>query len=152
MAKSDYDREIRDRVEKFVADMTILIRRAALESVGEALKGRASKRPVPAIPKGATRGSSSSTGRGRRVAERAVAGGGRKKRAAKGAKRSPESLETLSNDLLARIKKNPGERIEEIAEALGTTTKELTLPARKLVEGRKVKTRGQKRATRYFAK
>lgn len=69
----------------------------------------------------------------------------------KGAKRSPEALEQLTKKLLAYITKNPGERIEQIGVGLGVSTKELILPAKKLIADGSVKTRGVKRATAYRA-
>lgn len=51
MAKSDYDREVRECVERFVAEMSELVRRAALESVNEAMGGPAPKRAPKATPK-----------------------------------------------------------------------------------------------------
>ncbi|HET9959095.1 MAG TPA: hypothetical protein VFQ61_31610 [Polyangiaceae bacterium] len=69
---------------------------------------------------------------------------------AKGAKRSPEELEELTTQLLEYIKNNPGQRIEQIAEGLGTSTKELNLPAKKLLNTKAIKTKGHKRATQYL--
>jgi hypothetical protein len=69
---------------------------------------------------------------------------------AKGQKRDPKVIEATTEKLLAHIRKNPGERIEPIGKALGIATKDLTLPVRKLIESKRVKTRGQRRATTYF--
>lgn len=49
------------------------------------------------------------------------------------------------------VAKNPGLRIEQINKQLGTTTKELALPIRKLVASGAVKTKGKRRSTSYFA-
>jgi hypothetical protein len=71
----------------------------------------------------------------------------------KGAKRTPEELEQITKNLLAAIRKKPGQRIEEIARAMGNvTTKDLALPVIKLWDQRAISTKGQKRATRYFPK
>lgn len=40
--------------------------------------------------------------------------------------------------------------MEQIAKTLGTTTKELALPAKKLIAEKKIKTKGERRATKYF--
>lgn len=69
---------------------------------------------------------------------------------AKGAKRSPEELEALTKNVLLHVKKHPGQRVEQIAAALGTSTKELALPVLKL--GKALKTQGQRRGTKYFAR
>jgi predicted transcriptional regulator len=68
-----------------------------------------------------------------------------------GAKRSSESLEAMQTKVLTFITRHPGLRIEEINRELGTTTKDLALPMRKLVAAKTLKTKGQRRATTYFA-
>ena len=68
----------------------------------------------------------------------------------KGQKRSAALIEKTTGELLAHIKAHKGERIEEIAEKLGVTTKDLKLSAQKLLANKKVKTKGVKRATRYY--
>jgi len=74
------------------------------------------------------------------------ASGGRKK----GAKRSPALIAKTTRALLAHIKANNGQRIEQIAAAMNVSTNDLKLPASKLLAGKKVKTKGQKRGTHYF--
>ena len=74
----------------------------------------------------------------------------RMKTRAKGAKRTPDELEALTKNVLAHIKRNPGQRVEQIAAALGTSTKELALPIIKL--GKALKTQGQRRGTKYSAR
>jgi hypothetical protein len=69
----------------------------------------------------------------------------------KGAKRRPEALTALTDKLGAFIVKNPGLRIEQLGRALGTPTKELALPVKKLIAAKRVSSKGQKRATTYFA-
>ena len=68
----------------------------------------------------------------------------------KGQKRDPALLAHTTDSLLAFIKTNKGQRIEEISKSLGVSTKELALPAKKLISTKKIKTKGQRRATRYF--
>lgn len=70
----------------------------------------------------------------------------------KGAKRPPEEIEQLTGKLLAYITKHPGERIEQIGVGMCVPTKELLLPAKKLIAAGKIRTKGQKRATSYSAK
>ncbi len=69
----------------------------------------------------------------------------------KGEKRSAALLDQTTAQLLGHIKSNPGQRIEQISADLGLSTQELKLPTQKLLAGRKVKTRGQRRGTKYFA-
>ena len=133
MASSHLERLIRDKTDRFVAELTELVKEAALESVGLALGANGAS--------GAIRG-------GRRTRSP----GGAPPRRRKGQKRTPESLARLTNTLFEEIKSGPGRRIEDIAKAMRTTTKELALPARKLLEAKKIKTTGRKRATKYFTK
>jgi hypothetical protein len=58
----------------------------------------------------------------------------------------------LTESLYKAIKSGPGRRIEQIGETLGVPTKDLALPAKKLISEKRVKTKGVKRATTYFAK
>jgi hypothetical protein len=71
------------------------------------------------------------------------------KRKAKGQKRSASDLAVVVAELNHYIAKNPGQRIEQIGKSLGVSTRELALPAKKLIASGAVKTRGQKRATVY---
>lgn len=130
--------QIRERVEAFAAEIAELIRASAMETVAAALNEGV----------GGGRGG---RGRGRVVGGRPGRGAARAVVArAKGAKRPPSEIESLTTELGNYIKNNPGQRIEQIAKGLGTTTKELTLPVKKLLAKKAIKTRGQKRATQYF--
>lgn len=136
MANSLNDR-IRARVEQFAEELSVLIRESAMETVREALGGvttggrRGGRARPPAIP----------------PAGRIL---GRSRALPKGAKRAPEEIERLTSKLHEYIKNNPGQRIEQIAEGMGTNTRELNLPAKKLIATKQIKTRGQKRATTYY--
>jgi hypothetical protein len=132
--------QIRERVEAFAADIAELIRASAMETVAAALGEGA----------GGGRGG---RGRGRGAVGRPARGAARAAASrAKGAKRPPGEIETLTAELGSYIKSNPGQRIEQIAKGIGTSTKELTLPVKKLLAKKAIKTRGQKRATQYFPK
>lgn len=52
-----------------------------------------------------------------------------------------ELLESFANEI----------RIEEINREMGTSTKELALPIRKLIAAKAIKSVGAKRSTKYFA-
>jgi hypothetical protein len=125
-------------VEQFAAELAELIRESAMETVSVALAGA---RPSPG--RGGRRSAAVLVGR---------AGRGRAASREKGAKRPPDEIERLTGKLLDYIKGNPGQRIEQIADGMGTSTKELNLPAKKLIAGKQLKTKGQKRATQYFAR
>ncbi len=73
-------------------------------------------------------------------------------RSRSGAKRSPAQLERLQEAVLETITLNPGLRIEALSEVMNVSSRDLTLPIRKLLGARKIKKKGQKRATSYFAR
>lgn len=70
----------------------------------------------------------------------------------KGVKRAPDEIAGLTKQLHVYISKHPGQRIEQIAAGMGTVTKELNLPVKKLIGAKKLSTKGHKRATTYYAK
>lgn len=130
---SQTDAELRSLVESFVEQLKSLLRRSALETVQSAL------------------GEEPPVRRGRKPAAARTAAPVTRARK-KGAKRTPEELEALVGSLVDYVRKNPGQRIEQIGAALGIGTKELALPAKKLIADKQLRTKGQKRATTYFAK
>jgi hypothetical protein len=71
-------------------------------------------------------------------------------RGGRGAKRRPEDLEALCNQFATFVKSHPGMRIEQINKELGTATKDLALPIRKLIAEGRITAKGQKRSTTYF--
>jgi hypothetical protein len=133
---SDFQNEMNRTVQGFVAQITELARRAAINTLESAFNGRPSRSvaapaAVALVTAGAPR-----AGRPR---------GGR------GAKRTPADLEALSDKFASFVKANPGLRIEQINKELGTTTKDLALPIRKLIADGIVSAKGQKRSTTYSA-
>lgn len=68
----------------------------------------------------------------------------------RGAKRDASELDQLSNRFAQFVHANPGLRIEQINKQLGTTTKDLALPIRKLISEGQISVKGQKRSTAYF--
>ncbi len=134
MAKNSVNDRIRSRVEAFAEELSALIRDSAMETVRDALGGAAPRRGARA---------------GRVPAAAAPVRGGRRE---KGQKRDPGEIERLTGRLLDYIKGNAGQRIEQIAAGMGTVTKELNLPVKKLIAQKSLKTKGQKRATQYFAR
>ena len=69
----------------------------------------------------------------------------------RGGKRSQEDLESLSEAFVTYVTKHPNLRVEQINKELGTTTKDLALPIRKLIADKKIKAKGKRRSTTYFA-
>ena len=132
------DQQIQDQIQSFVEELTLLVKRAAVQSVAEALNEGGTSRRGPGRPRGGGAGSRS-----------AGASGGRRR---KGAKRDPKLLAALTDRLLSYVKGHSGQRIEQIADGMHTSTKELALPAKKLIKDKKIKTTGTRRATKYFPK
>jgi hypothetical protein len=127
---SDFQNQMNRVVQGFVAQITDLARRAAVDTLESAFGSRGGSAAV-ALASGVR-----SVGRPR---------GGR------GAKRSSADLEALSERFASFVKANPGLRIEQINKQLGTTTKDLALPIRKLISEGAISAKGQKRSTTYFA-
>ena len=122
---SDFQTEMNRVVNGFVAQITELAKRAAIDQLEGALKGRG--------------------GRGGLVSFNAGRGRGR------GAKRTAAELDKLGERFLEFVTKHPGLRIEQINKQLGTSTKDLALPIRKMIAEGSLKTKGEKRSTAYFA-
>jgi hypothetical protein len=133
MANSDIDDRIRGMVEAFAGELAALIRESAFETVRAALG----------------EGGGGGGGRGRRGGAAAAL---RSSSRSKGAKRPPGEIAKLVGKLRDYVKAHPGERIEQIAKGMGVSTRELNLPAKKLLAQKMLKTRGEKRATKYFPK
>jgi hypothetical protein len=133
---SDFQNEMNHAVQGFVAQIAELARRAALDTLESAFGSRGGGR----------------NGGGRAAVAAITAGAGRagRPRGGRGAKRSAADLEMLSEKFATFVKANPGLRIEQINKELGTTTKDLALPIRKLIADGKLTAKGQKRSTTYF--
>ncbi len=137
--------DIRDRVDAFVTDLESLIRDAIrtrfMDAVGDAPAAPRRGRPPEkrASSPAPSRASGPSTGGKLALARRK-----------KGAKRAPAELAKIEAALHAFIKATPGKRVEEINKSLGTKTSDLAGPLGKLVAKKRVRRKGQKRASRYF--
>jgi hypothetical protein len=132
---ADFQTEMTNTVNNFVAQISELARRAALGTLEAAFGGQG--------------------GRGAAMAPVAIgmpASGARvgRPRGGRGAKRTSADIEAMSQQVVSFVKANPGLRIEQINKALGTTTKDLALPIRKLVADHVLTSKGQKRSTTYF--
>jgi hypothetical protein len=119
---NDFQNELNKVVNGFVAEITELARRAAIDTLETALGRRAGGARLSSV-----------RGRG---------GGG---------KRTSDEIEVLADSFHGFVAKHPGLRIEQINKQLGTNTKDLALPIRKLVAEGAIKTKGEKRSTTYFA-
>jgi hypothetical protein len=119
---SDLQTEMNRVVQGFVAQITELARRAAVDTLQAALGGKMRGRGAVAV--GRPRG--------------------------RGAKRTADELDQLAEAFVSFVRTNPGLRIEQINKQLGSSTKDLALPIRKLIADGTVATKGKKRSTTYF--
>jgi len=133
---SDFQNDMNHAVESFVAQITELARRAAMNTLESAFGGRAGRAGGARAALASAMTAAARVGRPR---------GGR------GAKRTAEDIEALSSKFASFVKATPGLRIEQINKELKTTTKDLALPIRKLIADGKISAKGQKRSTTYFA-
>jgi hypothetical protein len=133
---ADIDRQIRDRINSFVYELTELVRRSALETISDAL-GTGAASGATARQLGKLRGGRSA---------KSFGAPGR----ARGGKRSADEIEAAGGAVLAHVRGNPGEGVEQISRALSIASRDLTLPIRKLVATGALVTQGHKRATKYF--
>jgi len=120
---TDFQTEMNRVVSGFVAQITELARRAAIDTLESAL---------------GKHGAGTALGRG---------GAGSRRR---GGKRTSAELDKMGEAFVTFVTKHPGMRIEQINKELGTNTKDLALPIRKLIADGTVKTKGEKRSTTYF--
>lgn len=118
---SDIQTRIDKLVSTFVSDLTDLARAQARETLLASLDGSIGGRKA--------RGGFSTRG---------------------GGKRTSVELERISDTIIDWITKHPGTRIEEMNKELGTSTRDLALPMRKLVADGVLTTKGARRATKYF--
>lgn len=122
--------------EEFAAKILVALRTASLHD----LSGLSTGAPRP-------RAAAS-------TAERAPAKrGGRLAKARAGSRRTAADFERISAAVVELLKKNPdGLRAEHIQKELGLSRKDLPRPMSHALAANLIRKRGQKRATRYFAR
>lgn len=124
---TDLQNKVNRTVQGFVAQVVELVRHAALETVQTAFTAPDATIPIAA---GGDRGSAASS---------------------PGRRRTPDDLDALARRLAMIVRTHPGLRIAELAERLGTSTRDLSVPIRKLVAEGAIEPRGRRRATTYVA-
>ena len=122
----DPHREIKALVDNFVADLSELAKRIAIEHLKAAF---AAGTQVATSPPGPPRPARAPRSR---------------------ARRDQREIAALRGKLLATIAEQPGRRAEDLGSALGTKTAQIAQPLRRLVVERLVRTEGARRGTRYF--
>jgi hypothetical protein len=133
MNASTLDRDLRSRIDTFVAELSAMVKASAVQAVQEALGAGAPARRGPGRPRKNASGAAAPARRGRR------------------GKRSSEDVQAMADQVLAYVKSNPGSRLEQISAGMAVPSKDLKLPVAKLLEGALVHTEGRKRGTKYFA-
>jgi hypothetical protein len=149
----DPHREIQALVDNFVADLSELAKRIAIEQLKAAfdagtkvtgMKVTATK--VAGTKVAGTKVAGTKLARTKVIAPPPVPVPARPSRA----RRGQREIEALRGKLLATIAEQPGRRAEDINTALGTNTAQIAQPLRRLVVERLVRTEGARRGTRYF--
>jgi hypothetical protein len=144
MNSNTIDQQIQQRIQSFVAELSTLVRQAAVEAVRSALTGQGAAAPAAPAKRG--------PGRPRKASAAAAPAAKAAAPKAKRGKRSTADVDATAGKLVEYIAKNPGQSIEQIGKGMNIHTKHLKLPAKKLLEDKKLKTTGQRRGTKYFVK
>jgi hypothetical protein len=139
---ADFQKQVSHLVEVFVAQITAVARDAAVNTLNAAIDAANRALQGTRVPGAATPRATPGT--------RVVAPLPRSARP-KGAKRPQAELAVLQAHLADFIRLNPGLRVEELNRKMGTTTKDVANPLRKLIAEGVVRTEGEKRSTQYFA-
>jgi len=142
MPNDTLDQDIQDRIQSFLAELSSLVKKSALEAVQEALATDGdSLRRGPGRPR---KVSLSRGGRPRAMVKRGVRG--------KRIRRSAEDLAKIGARVFAQVRTKQGQRLEEIGRALKTDTGVLKKPIADLLAAKKLKTKGRKRGMQYFTR
>ena len=143
--------QIAARIDAFTVELHALVRRAALEAVGAALGGAATgasaARPATAPRR---RGRPPKSSGAAALVAPALSAAKLPARPKKGGKRSPDQLAKIDTAVQAFVKANPGKGVEHMAASLGVPSGDLKSRVALLVDARKLKKTGVKRATKYF--
>jgi hypothetical protein len=126
MATTDFQQQMNQIVQRFMEDVAALARREAVAALASMFGDRGGRNP--------------------RGASWAPAGG---PRGARGGKRTPAELDALAERFITFVRGNPGLRIEQINRQIGTQTRDLALPIRKLIADGVIRAEGHKRSTTY---
>jgi|LakMenE01Jun11ns_1017448.scaffolds.fasta_scaffold9852168_2 hypothetical protein len=130
------DRHLQALVEAFAAELSAYVQSATLEAVRQATQELESQRPAAHAGRPA---------KAVFIGKKAPAGAP----ARRGRKPDPQT-ERAAEILIGHIKANPGQRLEEIGQALRTPTAKLKRGLVRLVNFKLVRTEGRRRGMRYF--
>jgi len=135
--------EISRLADNFAQGVLAAIRSASLEEISSEARGRATSSSTRAP----------AAGRPSVAAAAAASRAPKAKRGGRLHRRSEEEIGAVGDKIVSLLKSHPeGLRAEQIRAELGLEAKELPRPLKDLLGAKKLKTKGQKRATTYFAK
>lgn len=147
---------IQEAIDRFVTDLSQLVREAAFASVSDALGAAFQKAPrADAKPSGPKpdaylapflAGPGKAPGKALKAAVKA-----KKPSKGKRVRRTLAQIESDSKRIVMHVAAHPGQGAAEIKKALGLQDNEWSLPINMALESKKVSSKGVKRATRYFA-
>jgi len=144
MIQSNLNAEMRSRIDRFVAELSQLVKNTALESVRSALGetgGPIKRGPAAHGPAKRGPGRPPSTGTSAPATRPAAKRGG---------KRTTEQVDQMAERLKTFVQSHPGLGLEAIGKGLGVSTHDLKLPVIKLLAARALSKKGEKRGTKYF--
>lgn len=144
--------EISARIQKFVSELEVLVRQAAIEAVTTSLGGdtapkAAALRIVSVAPSAPPSASAAKPTAAKPTTGKPTTGKHRK-----GAKRTPEQLAKIDAAILAHVKANSGQGVEQMAKGMNMPSHDLKPRVALLVDSKQLKKTGVKRATKYFAR
>lgn len=131
---------IDDRMQRLVRDFVSQVASVAREAALATLRGQLAEETRSAAPTAPSRSKRTAIAAPRRARARAKIG----------SKRPTADIARLEALLTHYIAANPGQRVEQVNQALRTTTNAVRLPLARLVRVGTIKTTGTRRATRYF--
>ena len=120
---------------------------AGPEAIPKAVRGREPKQREKAAPPKRFAGIAPGQPQTSKPASRRAAA---TKSRATGEKRSPEDLAKTMEMVHVAIRNSPGMGVEQLGTRLEVSTKALALPIRKLLAVKRIRSEGQKRATKYY--
>jgi septum formation inhibitor MinC len=125
---SKIDTEIRNRVEAFVAELTGLIRQAAVDAAVNALQGQVST-------SGAKRGPKSASAAPQKAGTRV--------------RRTEAQIQATMSKVLGYIESHPASRSEDIRAAINVEAPQMADALRRLMAEKSIKSKGSRRTTTY---
>lgn len=151
MLMRDVKDEFQTCVNAFVNDLRDLVREATLGEIIEAVKNADGHAPAHRVSLPAE------LAKDREERNVGLRKPGRPRSALvaapkAGQRRAPELVAQFTQGVHSYITAHPGAAVAPIAASLGTSTRELSLVLRKLLDENKITSKGKKRGTRYFPK